>query len=151
MGYGTARGGHLFCKQEIRWDRYPYAPLVQASSRLKTILVYLVGQQRDILYRPVVKWLNTTVSKTVDPRFESESGDFRQANCNFSNNRKSLLLFIDEVRVVLLILCPLSSKIQHPVQYMRRCPSGLWCDPAKVVTGDRPKVQILPVAFAELL
>ena len=30
---------------------------------------------------------------------------------------------------------------------MRRCPSGLWCDPAKVVTGDRPVVRIHLVAF----
>ena len=28
MGRGTARGGHLSCKQKISWIRFPGAPLI---------------------------------------------------------------------------------------------------------------------------
>lgn len=31
MGYGTARGGHLFCTQDIRWVRFPYGPFYAGS------------------------------------------------------------------------------------------------------------------------
>ena len=38
MGHGTARGGHLFCNQDIRWVQFPYVPFMTWPIRLKAKL-----------------------------------------------------------------------------------------------------------------
>ncbi len=39
MGYGTAWGGHLPCKQVFRWVRFPYTPPVDFIC-LRKIIVF---------------------------------------------------------------------------------------------------------------
>ena len=37
MGHGTARGGHLFSKQKIRWVQFPYVPFIKYYKNKKEI------------------------------------------------------------------------------------------------------------------
>lgn len=37
LGYGTAWGGHLSCKEEVRWVQFPHIPLETARMAMRAI------------------------------------------------------------------------------------------------------------------
>ena len=89
-----------------------------------------------IYVRPVVEWLNTAVSKTADPGFESQSGDVRQIQQLFFISMDDKLLFYSNES-------PFESDEKTTVLYIGCMgESGLIHHSAKVATGDRPMVRI---------
>ena len=60
MGYGTARGGHLSCKQEIRWVQFPYIPRTEVM-RQRGKLCLRKWHHMAVRYGLGCKWNSLTL------------------------------------------------------------------------------------------